>query len=65
MWPDVTRFFNIWPISIKENLLNGILNLLKYVKSFAKYQIGIPSKIAKHFKDFAKAAKFGQIWSPC
>ena len=49
-------------IYINENLPNGIQNLPKSVQDFPKYLIN-PQKDAQDFEDFAKMAKFRQIWS--
>ena len=55
-------FFNIWPFTPIKTLPNGLQNLPKTVQNVTKYLIN-PQKVAQSFEDFAKMAKFRQIWS--
>ena len=62
---SVTRwlaYFSTFGLCINENLPNGIQSLPKLVQDFPKKKIN-PQKFAQDFEDFAKMAKFLQIWS--
>ena len=64
---SVTRwlaYFSTFGLCINENLPNGIQSLPKLVQDFPKKKIN-PQKFAQDFEDFAKIAKFRQIWSHC
>ena len=58
-WLD---YFQHLAIYINENLPNGMQNLPKSVQNFPNYEIN-PQKFAQDFEDFAKMAKFREIWS--